>query len=292
MGWKRKSNKGGAVSDIFVPRKTALNWCARCPPKTNWFGRLVTERCSLTTSEVDQEHSLEKEFAALKERIFIKPFAEREETKSKTYEYERGGGSWVFSEETIPPRRLRCEADFYRLTFHTQPPCGFLWCCQFRISPFWKHLPKAVVLALVSPQSPGKRIQKSVELYGGRVETTQEIWRGFSPGLGSSEGQGQRKILWRWTSDRAHQGWTCREQGPPKKNQYASTKELPHPGGLCPEDSFGRTGSAFSVGAWQFHTAEEGAEVQAWQSGEQKMPEVSWGLWDHLTFHIKSGGGS
>lgn len=95
------------MSDIFVPRKTALNWCARCPQKTNRFGRLVTERCSLTTSEVDQEHSLEKEFAALKERIFIKSFVEREETKSKTCEYERGGGSWVFSEETIPPRRLR-----------------------------------------------------------------------------------------------------------------------------------------------------------------------------------------
>lgn len=72
----------------------------------------------------------------------------------------------------VPPRRLRCEADFYRLTFPTQPPCGFLQCCQFRIFPFWKHLPKAVVLALVSPQSPVKKAQKSVELYRARVETS------------------------------------------------------------------------------------------------------------------------
>lgn len=136
-----------------------------------------------------------------------------------------------------------------------------------------------------------KRIWKSMALYRGCAETTREIWRCFSPGLGSQQLNLRDPFLARsskedslfqsdkvseracnivWRSDIAHQGWTCREQGPPRKKQYTSAKdqlEMQHMSGLCPEDRFGCIGNIFAVRLWQFNKAEESAEVQDCRHG-------------------------
>lgn len=140
----------------------------------------VTKWGSLITSEVDQEHSLEKETATLNKRIFIRSFVERGETKSKTWEYERVlyffGDSGISQEAKMWGKILHTDVSYsaYNVDFSgtvnlEDPIFGSI---PTKLSPWPQCAHKGL--------NPLKRIWKNVALYRGCVETTREIWRGFS----------------------------------------------------------------------------------------------------------------